>query len=136
VAVAPLRGSGELNLIFRGVEQAGPSFEGRVFVTAPDATDATPRTVEEGYLGSFHVYGYGQPLPPGLARRSRDRDSPVVAPIEKQLQVSGDQFFAALQGADSASITVVAIPARDIGPAPNRPIDAVEIIATPDRNTG
>jgi hypothetical protein len=48
---------------FEGVEQAGPAYEGRVFLNNPEADASTPRTPEHGYAGSFHVYGLGVPLP-------------------------------------------------------------------------
>jgi hypothetical protein len=48
---------------FEGVEQAGPAYEGRVFLNNPGADASTPRTPEHGYAGSFHVYGLGVPLP-------------------------------------------------------------------------
>jgi tyrosinase len=47
------------DIVFDGVEQAGGSFEARVFLNNPDADASTPMTPEHGYAGSFHVYGYG-----------------------------------------------------------------------------
>jgi hypothetical protein len=47
------------DLVFEGVEHAGPSYEARVFLNNPDATAETPRTAEEGYAGSFHIFGHG-----------------------------------------------------------------------------
>lgn len=44
---------------FHGVDQAGPSFEVRVFLNHPDAKIDTPLNSENGYAGSFHVYGFG-----------------------------------------------------------------------------
>jgi hypothetical protein len=40
-----------------GVDQAVPSYEGRVFLNRPDAGRDTPRDPEDGYLGSFFVFG-------------------------------------------------------------------------------
>lgn len=40
-----------------GVDQAVPSYEGRVFLNRPDADRDTPPDVGEGYLGSFFVFG-------------------------------------------------------------------------------
>ena len=61
-------------LVFRGVEQAGPSFEGRVFLNQPDADEATATSPEAGYAGSFHVYGYGEHPPPALADEQGDAE--------------------------------------------------------------
>jgi hypothetical protein len=47
------------DLVFEGVDHAGPSYEGRVFLNNPDADADTPRTLEQGYAGSFHVFGHG-----------------------------------------------------------------------------
>src|SRR5215467_1441977 len=48
------------DIVFDGVEQAGGSFEARVFLNNPTADASTPMTPEHGYAGSFHVYGYGR----------------------------------------------------------------------------
>src|SRR5690348_16357380 len=47
------------DLIFEGVDHSGPSFEGRVFLNNPNATADTPATAENGYAGSFHIFGHG-----------------------------------------------------------------------------
>lgn len=47
------------DLIFEGVDHAGPSFEGRVFLNNPTATAETAPTPENGYAGSFHIFGHG-----------------------------------------------------------------------------
>jgi hypothetical protein len=101
------RGTRRVELVFTGVEQAGPSFEGRVFLNRPDADERTPRTPEAGYAGSFHVYGYGETLPPALTGARRDLRP--VAPIEKRLVVD-EATCAAEAGSPSLSVTVVAVP--------------------------
>jgi hypothetical protein len=40
-----------------GVDQAVPSYEGRVFLNRPDADRDTPLDPETGYLGSFAIFG-------------------------------------------------------------------------------
>ena len=40
-----------------GVDQAVPSYEGRVFLNRPDADPRTELDPERGYLGSFFVFG-------------------------------------------------------------------------------
>jgi hypothetical protein len=47
------------DLVFHGVDHAGPSYEARVFLNNPDADAETPRTPDEGYAGSFHIFGHG-----------------------------------------------------------------------------
>jgi tyrosinase len=47
------------DLVFYGVDHAGPSYEARVFLDNPDADANTPRDRDSGYAGSFTVFGHG-----------------------------------------------------------------------------
>jgi hypothetical protein len=47
------------DLVFEGVDHAGPSYEARIFLNNPGATAETPRTADQGYAGSFHIFGHG-----------------------------------------------------------------------------
>ncbi len=42
---------------FHGLDEAEASYEGRVFVNNPEANEDTPPTPENGYAGSFFVFG-------------------------------------------------------------------------------
>jgi tyrosinase len=44
---------------FEGLEHAGSSYEGRVFINNPDADADTETTLEHGYGGSFYIFGHG-----------------------------------------------------------------------------
>jgi tyrosinase len=44
---------------FHGVDHAGASYEGRVFLDNPSADETTPKSPEAGYAGSFHIFGHG-----------------------------------------------------------------------------
>jgi len=44
---------------FEGVDMSGLSFEARIFLNNPNAEINTPRQPDQGYAGSFHVYGLG-----------------------------------------------------------------------------
>jgi hypothetical protein len=46
-------------LVFYGVEHAGPSFRALVFFNAPDAGLETPEEAEAGFAGSFVIFGHG-----------------------------------------------------------------------------
>ena len=46
------------DLVFYGVDHSGPSYEARVFLDNTRAEAETPRTLEEGYAGSFTVFGH------------------------------------------------------------------------------
>ena len=47
------------DLIFEDVDHAGPSYEARVYLNNPNATADTAPTPENGYAGSFHIFGHG-----------------------------------------------------------------------------
>ena len=106
------------DIVFDGVEQAGGSFEARVFLNNPEADASTPMTPEHGYAGSFHVYGYGrypgEPAPAG---------SPT-APTTRYITAT-DAVRAALASGD-VTVTTVAVGSGDQrgdGPGPGA-IDA------------
>lgn len=44
---------------FHGIHHFGPSYEGRVFINNPEANDNTSTTLENGYVGSYHIFGHG-----------------------------------------------------------------------------
>jgi hypothetical protein len=129
VLVTPARGAGRAELVFGGIEQAGPSFEGRVFLNNPEADERTALTPEAGYAGSFHVYGYGEPAPPAIAEAKAARaEGGPVAPIEKRLHADEEAVRAALEGSDELTVTVVPVPADPGGTVPERPFEQVDIV--------
>src|SRR5688572_5610790 len=100
-------------MVFGGVDQAGPSFEGRVFLNRPDADETTARDAEMGYAGSFHVYGYGEAPPPAIADlKAAQHGAGPVAPIEKRVIVREDVLRAALERSGELVVTVVVVPVR------------------------
>lgn len=44
---------------FHGLDHSGASYEGRLFLNNPQAGEDTPETTENGYAGSFHIFGHG-----------------------------------------------------------------------------
>jgi hypothetical protein len=46
------------DLVFYDVDHSGPSYEARVFLNRPDADADTAQVVDEGYAGSFSVFGH------------------------------------------------------------------------------
>jgi len=44
---------------FHGVDHAGVSYEGRVFLNNPRANANTPKALQYGYVGSYHIFGHG-----------------------------------------------------------------------------
>jgi hypothetical protein len=49
----------QVTLELDGVFHGEASYEGRVFLNNPKATAETPRTQDNGYAGSFHIFGHG-----------------------------------------------------------------------------
>jgi hypothetical protein len=47
------------DLVFYGVDHSGPSYEARIFLDNQRAGADTPRDIEQGYAGSFTVFGHG-----------------------------------------------------------------------------
>jgi len=128
--VTPFRRARHAELVFAGVEQAGPSFEARVFLNNPDADESTAQTPQTGYAGSFHVYGYGEPAPPAIAeaKAKQAKGGQPVAPIDKRLHADQAAVHAALEGSEELTVTVVPLPADPGGAAPERPFEHVEVL--------
>lgn len=105
-----------------GLEQAGSSFEGRIFLNNPNADLHTPLSHEQGYAGSFHVYGYG--IWPGDLEKDRSEiaaeSESVRAPIQKTVIATKAIRAAAAQGKD-VTVTIVPVypgnPPRDASDA-------------------
>jgi len=95
----------------RGIEQAGNSFEGRVFLDNPSADESTPLRAENGYVGSFHVYGYG--LWPGdIGKQPSEvgkQHSKARAPIEKTVEATEALRLAGVSKASEVVVTVVPV---------------------------
>ena len=105
-----------------GIDQSGASFEGRVFLNNPEATLKTPLTAEQGYAGSFHVYGYGI-WPADAAADSAAKPSAseaIRAPITKTV-IATEAVRRAVAKGKEARVTVVPVfpgnPPRDAGDA-------------------
>src|SRR6476646_1543903 len=111
INVGPSRAGQRAELVFGGVDQAGPSFEARVFLNNPNADENTERAAEAGYAGSFHVFGYGTPPPPAIAEAQAKREpgSGPVAPIEKRVYADDAALRAALEQSDQLTVTVVPV---------------------------
>src|SRR5215207_6323836 len=132
VPADPFRQASRVELVFSGVEQAGPSFEGRVFLNNPEADEAALKTAQDGYAGSFHVFGYGPAAPPAIAeeraRRAELGAGGAVAPIEKRVQADQAAVLAAVERSDEVAVTVVAGAADPGGEVPERAFERVEVV--------
>jgi hypothetical protein len=116
-----LLGAYRADLEFHGVDQAVPSYEGRVFLDNPDATADTAKDETSGYLGSFFVFGkvecWGEEghCDDPVARRKFDRRRNPTRFAKVRLTVPEGRLERVLgQGGDEHTISVVAV-------LPNRP---------------
>jgi hypothetical protein len=118
----PKAGFDRADIEVYGIDQSGASFEGRVFLNNPGATWETPLTPENGYAGSFHVFGYGI-WPADVDKDQAVRDAPVEtirAPITKTV-IATDAIRRAATRGNQARVTVVPVypgnPPRDASDA-------------------
>jgi hypothetical protein len=117
LALPPSAASGAFTraeVVFYGVEHRGPSFEALVFLNAPDAGVDTPRRPEDGYAGSFVIFGHGgcfgdeghcEP-PPGPRDPFDSRPPSGVLPQTKLVDVT--DVLARLDG-DGLTVTVIPV---------------------------
>jgi hypothetical protein len=61
-----------------GLDQAGSSFELRIFLNNPAAEAATEPIEERGYAGSIYVYAYGRP-PDGMRSEGLPMTRSIIA---------------------------------------------------------
>jgi hypothetical protein len=95
------------DVVVEGIEQAGPSFDGHVFLANPGADAGTAHTPDAGYAGAFHVYGQGP------AAAVDDEIGGVRAPITKHVIATG-AVRAAIRDAGELTVTIVPV-ARGAG---------------------
>jgi hypothetical protein len=97
-----------------GIAHGGPSYEGRIFINNPEATEETPTTLDQGYAGSFHIFGHGGCLgDEGHCdlRSNADvydfRAPNPLTPAHKRVTVTDALIQACKQGPD---VTVTVVP--------------------------
>lgn len=103
------------DLQFHGLSHAGVSYEGRVFLNNRRANAITPIQADEGYAGSYHVFGHGTCFgDPGHCeinskRRTRDhRSGHPLTPAFKRLIIT-DALNNLNPSTTSFTITIVPI---------------------------
>lgn len=47
------------DIVFEGLDHAGSSYEGRIFLNNPAADADTGTAAEHGYAGSYYIFGHG-----------------------------------------------------------------------------
>lgn len=112
---------GRADVEVSGLDQAGPSYELRVFIDAPEADAQTPPTPEHGYADSIWIYGYGAPAAePGAGPRHAMTRSIIATRAVRR----------ALAGGPTATVTLVPV-SFEGGPAPID-LDAVGVTVLVD----
>lgn len=120
--VAGKTGFERADIAVHGIDQSGASFEGRVFLNNPEATLETPLSADQGYAGSFHVFGYGVwPADIGGDRAEQAASADVIrAPISKTV-IATDAIRRAAAHGNAARVTIVPVypghPPRDASDA-------------------
>lgn len=133
ISATPIRGVERAEIVFSGVELAGPSWEGRVYVNNPAADESTAQDPASGYAGSFYVYGYGEPAPPGVAEARARGDEAPIAPVEQRVQPDPEVLRAAAEKSEELTITVVPVPTDPSGASPERAFEQVDVVVDPAR---
>ena len=59
LAEIPMEEVSRVDIEFEQVDHSGASFEGRVFLNNPEADENTEPSPENGYAGSFFIFGHG-----------------------------------------------------------------------------
>ncbi len=102
------------DLILRGVDHLGCSYEGRVFLNNRDATADTPLETEFGYAGGYFIFGHGDcygapghcdPPPPRLPYDT----TPITQALPEEVHVEISDAVNRLDATDSVTISIVAI---------------------------
>ncbi len=111
---------GRVDVELGGVDQAVPSYEGRLFLNNPEADRETIRDEDSGYLGSFFVFGkvqcWGEDeghCDPASDRRF-DRRHPPGRHAKIRVTVPEGRLARLIaRGAEQATISVVAVRTSD-----------------------
>jgi hypothetical protein len=121
------------DLVFYGVDHAGPSYEARIFINNPKADADTERVAEQGYAGAFTVFGHngcfgveGHCLPDQRYTDAFDVRAPHPLRALTKTVIATDAIRRAVVDASvtEVTVTVVAVTPDDgypkAGPEPGR----------------
>jgi hypothetical protein len=104
------------DLEFIGVDHSGPSYEGRVFLNAPEASADTPLELTAGYAGSFYIFGHphcwgdvGHCDPPPGPLHGYDRRPPHQLVPERHVVDVTEAISGLIEGRGT-TITVSVVP--------------------------
>ena len=110
------------DLVFYGVDHSGPSYEARIFINNASADADTERVAEQGYAGSFSVFGHngcfgaeGHCLPDQRYSDEFDRRAPHPLRALTKTVIATDAVRRALvePAVQQVTVTVVAVTPDD-----------------------
>jgi tyrosinase len=115
-AAGPAHRYARADLEIDGIFHGEASYEGRVFLNNPKADQTTPRRMDQGYAGSFYMFGHGGCLgDPGHcevndhSRGAYDfRDPHPLTPAKKRVIIT-DALREVAKTRSEVTITVVPI---------------------------
>jgi hypothetical protein len=125
------------DLVFYGVDHSGPSYEARVFVNNPEADAATARVLDQGYAGSFSVFGHngcfgdaGHCLPDQRTRDEFDLRAPHPLQPLTMTVIATEAIRRALVDPETATatVTVVAVVPEDDFPKSAEPPERFDYV--------
>jgi hypothetical protein len=114
----PLEEVSRVDIQFEGVDHSDASYEGRVFLNNPEADENTEPSPENGYAGSFFIFGHGgcfgdvghcdvgvepRPLDPFDPRRSHP-----LLPVEMSVEAT-QAVRRTAEEAEEVTVTVVPV---------------------------
>lgn len=113
-----------------GIEHGGATYQARIFLNNPRATERTAMTADTGFAGTFHIFGHGGCLgDPGhcdvVPRGAHDpRPAHPLTPAYKIITAT-DAIRRALQAGDEIRVTIVPV-IMSTTPAVGRPDDVLK----------
>jgi hypothetical protein len=103
------------DLIFDGVDHSGASYEARIFLNNPGANAKTAKTAQNGYAGTFHIFGHGGCFGDvghcevrGLPRAYDPRPAHPLTPARKTV-IATEALRKAVAKGKAMTVTVVPI---------------------------
>jgi hypothetical protein len=107
------------DLELHGIDHSGLSFQGRVFLNNPRATEKTRLEASAGYAGTFHIFGHGGcfgdvghcDVPTGPVDPFDYRLPHPLTPATRSLEVTEAlKTLRDTSDAERVTVTIVAIP--------------------------
>lgn len=103
------------DLVFLGLEHAGPSVEVRIFFNTPDADASTPTTADAGFVGFFSIFAHGGcfgdeghcDMPE--RRRADHRPPYALTPFDKHVTVTEPIRRLLTGGVQDVEVTIVPV---------------------------